>query len=205
MRGRAYLQQRRATGFGVRHQSGCSRAAVARSFELLCVFMSAMAEPIWDVFLAHAGPDKATAEKLYTMLVNAGKRVFLDCKVLQVGDDWHQLIPAHQDASIATVSCCRRPRNTPWYERAEVVRAVSLAREHGHTVMPVKLIPGAMSYGLEALHALEAFDDLGLSNAAEQIVAALDTPTGYLGPWPGRCSARAFPVSAVGSLDVTRC
>jgi tetratricopeptide (TPR) repeat protein len=138
--------------------------------------MSAEAEPIWDVFLAHAGPDKATAEKLYELLVAAGKRVFLDSEALHVGDDWHLLIPDHQDASIATVVLLSASTRNAWYERAEVVRAVSLAREHGHRVMPVKLLAGAMSYGLEGLHALEAFDDSGLSLAAEQIIAALNRP-----------------------------
>ena len=41
----------------------------------------------WDFFLAHAGPDLASAERLYALL-SAESRVFLDSYCLRLGDDW---------------------------------------------------------------------------------------------------------------------
>ena len=52
----------------------------------------------WDVFIAHAGGDTATAERLYDLLV-AGCRPFLDTRCLLLGDDWDTQLaeasPAH--------------------------------------------------------------------------------------------------------------
>ena len=47
-----------------------------------------------DFFLAHAGPDTATAERLYGLLADETS-FFLDSRSLVLGDDWDRHLPRH--------------------------------------------------------------------------------------------------------------
>lgn len=143
-----------------------------------------VADVRWDVFLAHASPDAAVVEQLYEMLTAGGRRVFLDRRVLRPGDDWHRQIPAEQEASQITAVLISGRTGAAWYENAEIVRAIALARERGHRVVPVRLEAAAPTpYGLEALHAITAFDAAGVVTAAAALSELIDHPE-RLAPLP---------------------
>ena len=52
----------------------------------------------WDIFLAHAGADEASAEALYDLLSESAK-VFLDTRSLELGDEWDRALPRAQSRS----------------------------------------------------------------------------------------------------------
>lgn len=47
----------------------------------------------WDIFIAHASSEKASAEQLHQLLQAGGHRVFLDARSLKAGDFWDLEIP----------------------------------------------------------------------------------------------------------------
>jgi hypothetical protein len=59
-------------------------------------------DPIWDLFLAHAGPDDPIAKQLFDLL-HSKLRVFLDSEYLKPGDKWDASISGAQRASLVTV------------------------------------------------------------------------------------------------------
>ena len=94
----------------------------------------------WDVFIAHAGPDKATAEQLYDLL-GQDCRVFLDSRCLELGDDWDDKLAAAQGESFLTAVLISANTAKAYYQREEIAAAISLAREEEgkHRVVPVCL------------------------------------------------------------------
>ena len=106
----------------------------------------------WDVFIAYASPDRAVAEALYTRLADGGLRVFLDEKVLDLGDDWIDRVPAELEASQVSVVLLSKQSKQAHYLKAELARFQGRnSRElAGRRVVPLLLEEGDDTlYGLE--------------------------------------------------------
>jgi hypothetical protein len=131
----------------------------------------------WDVFVAHAGPDKTTARRFTVLLEQRGKRVCLDKQALQPGDNWFTKLPEFLAASTMTAALYSDHTATAHYEQDELIQAIDQMRSGEHRVVPIKLTPTAPTpYGLRPLQGIEAFDDLALIAAADVIVKLLDNP-----------------------------
>jgi len=134
----------------------------------------------WDVFIAHAGPDKATAEQLYDLL-GQDCRVFLDSRCLELGDDWDDKLAAAQGASFLTAVLISANTAKAYYQREEIAAAISLAREEEgkHRVVPVclnqqdPLSNKKIPYGLRLKHGLEVSETLSLAQCAQRLLETL--------------------------------
>lgn len=78
----------------------------------------------YDFFLAHAGPDAATAERLYDLLARK-TRVFLDSKSIDLGEDWDRLLAEAQRRSRATVVLVSAHTDAASYQREEIATAIA--------------------------------------------------------------------------------
>ena len=134
----------------------------------------------WDVFIAHAGPDKATAEQLYDLL-GQDCRVFLDSRCLELGDDWDDKLAAAQGESFLTAVLISANTAKAYYQREEIAAAISLAREEEgkHRVVPVclnqqdPLSNKKIPYGLRLKHGLEVSETLSLAQCAQRLLETL--------------------------------
>jgi hypothetical protein len=64
-----------------------------------------------------------------------------------------------------------------WFLRSEVLLAIRLVREGGHRLVPVRIENDApLPHGLESLHVLEAYDDVGLVHLRDAIVDLVRHP-----------------------------
>jgi hypothetical protein len=120
---------------------------------------------VWDVFLAHAGPDGAAADQLYEILVEEGLLVFLDSRCMRLGQRWDDVIPAAlTHARWVVVLVSERTRDA-YYAREEIALAIALSQrpDSSPRVIPVYLdgrpeVPADGLYGLQRLHGLAAKD-----------------------------------------------
>ncbi|MGZ8842146.1 MAG: toll/interleukin-1 receptor domain-containing protein [Pyrinomonadaceae bacterium] len=133
----------------------------------------------WDLFIAHAGPDKRTAEKLYDCLEQKS-RVFLDSRTLNLGDDWDIELRRAQQKSLVTVVLISSKTQAAYYQREEIAAAIALARANAekHRVVPVFLDKKAQSndsvpYGLRLKHGVTVSDELSLQVVAERLLDLL--------------------------------
>jgi TIR domain-containing protein len=133
----------------------------------------------WDIFIAHAGEDKAMAEDLCDRLEQGGYRVFLDARRLQPGDFWDVELPRALGTSRVVVVLVSLHYAAAHYLRDEVADAINRARQQGTPrVVPVYLdglpSPGTSApYGLAVIHAIDVRAVGGLSGVASQIGALL--------------------------------
>jgi hypothetical protein len=133
----------------------------------------------WDLFLAHASPDKPTADRLYEELRAAAPElsVFLDARSLELGEAWDVQIPkALRSARVITVLVSDRIE-AAWYARSEIAEAIALTRDPQADQRLVPLFldgrPGLDSpipYGLRQLHGL-VLPEVRLDGAARQLAA----------------------------------
>src|SRR5271154_3944454 len=110
----------------------------------------------YDFFIAYAGPDRETAEQLSDLLQERSVP-FLDCRVLQFGDDWDRELALAQRRSKITVVLVSSRTSDAFYEREEIAAAIALARRdpEGHRVVPVYLDTSAeVPYGLRLKHSM---------------------------------------------------
>jgi hypothetical protein len=139
----------------------------------------------YDVFIAHAGPDKATAERLYDELVAARSdlRLFLDTRSLLLGDAWDQVIPQALLQSQVIVVMVSERIDSAWYAREEIAMSIELARRNSgrQRVVPLfldgrpSLAAGGspIPYGLRIVHGL-SMPDTTLPEAAAQLVRLVE-------------------------------
>jgi hypothetical protein len=157
----------------------------------------------WDVFLAHASPDKPRVRPLLSALRDLGLRVFFDEDDVSPGQEWDLAIPRAQRASRLTAACLSRSYEAAFYLRAEVHDGIRLHRANGHMVVPVYLDgppgPHDVLYGLSLLQAVD-LHTLGPDETARQIAATL----GASAPAP---AAPALPPEPVppGTLHAALC
>ncbi|MFH1467215.1 MAG: SUMF1/EgtB/PvdO family nonheme iron enzyme [Pseudomonadota bacterium] len=112
----------------------------------------------WDLFIAFAGPDRARAEDLFGALKARcpSLRVFWEGLIVP-GKPFDTSLSAALDASRVLVALISGHTEAAWYQRAEIARAIALARTQpeGHRIVPVQL-EEAQAYGCEHLHPLRA-------------------------------------------------
>lgn len=132
----------------------------------------------WDLFIAHAGADAATAQAL-AGLIGAQARVFLDVARLRLGDDWGRELALAQQDSLVTVVLVSRGTDAAFYQREEIAAAVQMAREdpQAHRVVPIYLDAESAArppYGLSLRHGLRLDGEGELGGVAAQLVALVD-------------------------------
>jgi hypothetical protein len=139
----------------------------------------------WDFFIAHAGADKRTAERLYDHL-SPKSRAFLDCRSLSPGDNWDTELRKAQQGSLVTVVLVSSKTEAAYYEREEIAAAIALAREDAekHRVVPVFLDAQAQNnrsvpYGLRLKHGLIVSRKLSLKAVSEQLLSLLSRPPNH--------------------------
>jgi hypothetical protein len=143
---------------------------------------AASAKPAgWDIFIAHAGSDKTSAEQLYERLEACGLRVFLDARTLQPGDFWDLEIPRALATSRIVVVMIASNYESAHYLRAEVAQTINRARQTGSPrVVPV-YIDGPLGsgveppYGLGVVQSIDARAAGGFGAVAAQLEALLIT------------------------------
>ena len=141
----------------------------------------------WDFFIAHAGPDKRTAEKLYYYL-KPESSVFLDSRDLNLGDNWHKALPRAQQSSLVTVVLISSKTEEAYYEQEEIAAAIDLSRKNAekHRVVPVFLDRKASNdnvpYGLRLLHGVTVSRQLSLKRVAEKLLELLSSLVVSSGP-----------------------
>ena len=128
----------------------------------------------YDFFLAHAGPDAATAERLYDLLARK-TRVFLDSKSIDLGEDWDRVLAEAQRRSRATVVLVSAHTDAASYQREEIATAIALGRrdEARHTVVPVYLPPATPDvppYGLRRKQGMVVSDQLPIQKVAARLL-----------------------------------
>lgn len=116
----------------------------------------------YDLFLAHASPDKATAEQLYDALGALGVRAFLDARSIDPGERWDRVIPRAQRESLATIVLVTSRYDEAYYLGDEIASAIARAREapDAHRVIPALLdgMPSdafGLPYGLRVVNGLD--------------------------------------------------
>jgi hypothetical protein len=159
----------------------------------------------WDIFLAHAGADKASAEALYDLLTESAK-VFLDTRSLELGDDWDQALPNAQSRSLLTVVLVSTRTDQAYYQREEIATAIQMAREDPttHRVIPVFLddpstAKGQMPYGLRVKHGLYLSEAGNLENIAFRLLSALSKLRDQIAIYDGRSRNVAFDFKGHGN------
>lgn len=130
-------------------------------------------EPTYDLFLAHAGPDKPAARRLYELL-SPRYRVFLDEKSLLPGDRWDEVIPAALKASRVTVLLTSEQAQRGYYDKEELAMAIAESRRADHRVVPVCLDDHPPPYGIQRLNCLYAKTPEELDAAAERLAELVD-------------------------------
>jgi len=135
----------------------------------------------WDIFIAHAGADRSSAEQLYDRLEAGAHRVFLDARTLKPGDFWDREIPRALATSKIVVVMLASGYESAHYLRAEIAQTINYARERGSPrVVPVyidgPLPPGVdPPYGLGVVQAIDARAVGGFGAVAAQLEALLGT------------------------------
>ncbi len=136
----------------------------------------------WDFFIAHAGADKELAENLYA-LIGSRARVFLDSRVLQLGDNWDSELAQAQNHSWITVVLVSNHTDAAYYQRDEIANAIAMARKDKdkHRIIPVYLdgkTPNTdIPYGLRLTQgiSMESTDNLStIAAALLRLLARLD-------------------------------
>jgi serine/threonine protein kinase len=128
----------------------------------------------WDLFLAHAGCDRAVAEQIFAML-ESQVRVFLDSKRLRFGDDWDLALAQAQRESLVTVVLVSSSADMAFYQREEIAAAIALARQDplSHRVVPVYLDETSAArppYGLALKHGLRLGPTLSPERVAQSLI-----------------------------------
>lgn len=135
---------------------------------------------LWDVFIAHAGPDIPVAEQLYEHL-KAKVRVFLDSRCLRLGDDWDRELADAQKASLVTVVLVSANTGSAYYQREEIATAIGMVRKDkdAHRVVPIYVgeagVEASVPYGLRLKHGLTLSDQVTVADAADALVELLRT------------------------------
>jgi predicted ATPase len=172
---------------------------------------SRQGETRYDFFLAHAGPDEAVAGELYDLL-SPHARPYLASRCMELGADWGRELSEVQRRSRVTVVLISPNTPRAFYQRAEIARAIDLAREDpaSHGVIPIFLEGFSgdprqeVPFGIDLKHGIRLSESTDLASAAEQLLRWLrgKAVPGAAGADPSRDGAApraqgALPVSPV--------
>jgi tetratricopeptide (TPR) repeat protein len=156
-------------------------------------------------FMAYAAPDADVAERLYGLLA-VESTVFLDRRSLRLGDDWDRELAAAQRRAEITVVLVSDHTEEGFYQREEIARAIDMARQGSHRVVPLWL-PGtdrhAVPYGLRIKHGLAVGDTGDLTEVARKLLEGLDSePAAPRRAAATPSAAEAISISPpIGQLD----
>ena len=127
----------------------------------------------WDVFLAHASPDKPYCRELTDALEGVGLRVFLDERSLDAASEWDKDIPEAQARSRITLIYVSSQTPKAWFQRAEIVRAISQRRfgSRRHQIVPIWGDGHRKPYGTEMLVGIEPGP--GVAHVVDQVQRVL--------------------------------
>ncbi len=134
----------------------------------------------WDLFIAHAGPDKAAARELFEALEALDVRAFLDAACIPDGVSWDApIIDALYHSAVVAVLISSATEDA-FYQREEIHGAIDCARADGEwtRVIPVYLSEfparGERSpYGLKLKQGF-AVDSGGMPTAAERLLLTVN-------------------------------
>jgi hypothetical protein len=141
----------------------------------------------WDVFIIHAGADRAAARLLWVALVDAGILAYLDRASLRPGADWPRRAAAAMARTRVFLVLVSGNWDTGWYNGEEVARAISLCRDgQGRALLPLILDathwrPDQLPYGMAHLQPIV----VGGQDAKTQSSAVVHAVRGALGPRQG--------------------
>lgn len=126
----------------------------------------------WDFFIAHAKVDTPIAEQLYDLLAGSAK-VFLDSRLLELGDNWDLALATAQRQSRITVVLVTQNTDHAYYQRVEVAHAINMSRDlsDAHRVIPL-YIDEASTKGISAEYGLNLKQGLFLSSTVTLETAA---------------------------------
>ncbi|GAB2962748.1 TIR domain-containing protein [Saccharothrix stipae] len=158
----------------------------------------------WDFFLAHAGADSPTAERLRSLL-EPHATVF-DDSMLRAGEEWDLVLDRHLRASMITVVLVSRRTENALYLREEIARAIGLARADARRrVVPLVLEDvDALPYGLELRTPVRLADGLDLAGAAGKLLESLHHSRLPRSEGPHVVAAQLGPLLARLDLDALR-
>lgn len=163
----------------------------------------------YDFFIAHAGADRAVAERLYDLLREAGRAAFVDSRCLDLGDDWDAALADAQRISDVSVVLVSEMTGRAYYQREEIAAAIDLARRdpYSHRVVPVYLdgAPGpatSVPYGLQLKHGIALYGAATIEAVATRLceMHARRFGRGRAAP-AGRQAGRANPDPATTVAD----
>ena len=138
------------------------------------------ADYAWDVFLAHASPDKPWCAELADALERAGLRVFLDSRGLDVASDWDAELSLAQQQSRITLVYVTSNTDEAWFQRAEIARAIAQKRfgDRQHEVLPIWGAEHHRPYGTEILVGIDPGP--GLNHVVRQTLTVLEKRFGVV-------------------------
>jgi hypothetical protein len=134
----------------------------------------------YDAFIAYAGPDAEYARKLYTLLTVIGNRVFLAPDLVNPGELWQAKIKQAQKGSLLTVVLISNHSDSSYFQKVEILRAIELARDEHHRVVPVYLTDiqvggDALPDELRQIQGVLLKEGPSLLYVAQQIEASIET------------------------------
>jgi len=131
-----------------------------------------MTDKKWDFFIAHPGPDAPIAEQLYDLLAGSAK-VFLDSRLLELGDNWDLTLARAQQQSRITVVLVTKNTDDAYYQRVEVAQAINMSRNpaDSHRIIPL-IVDEASTKGTTAEYGLNLKQGLSLSSTVTLETAA---------------------------------
>ncbi len=133
----------------------------------------------WDIFIAHASPDKNIAEALYDT-IGRQLQVFLDTKCLRLGDEWDSELARAQRDALVTIVIVSPHANDGYYAREEIACAVQMARDNprAHRVVPIFLTADLFRnppYGLALKHGLLLDDTVSIQSVSDALAKLVQT------------------------------
>lgn len=155
----------------------------------------------WDFFLAHAGADSPTAERLRTLL--EPRATVFDDSMLRAGEEWDVVLDRHLRASLITVVLVSRRTENAVYLREEIARAINSARaDRRRRVVPLVVEPvDVLPYGLELRTPVRLGDGLDLAGAAEKLLESLHDARRPRAEGPHEIAAQLGPLLLRLDLD----
>ena len=132
----------------------------------------------YDIFLAHAGADAASAAKSYTVCSARTGAFSSTSGTSTLGIDWDVELSAAQRQALVTVVLVSSNTGRAYYQREEIAAAIQMAREDKtkHRVVPVFLDEAgrnAVPYGLVLKHGVTVSPEHSLKDVAEDLTRLL--------------------------------
>lgn len=127
----------------------------------------------YRIFIAYQSDNRWIAEHLHSALAR-NTLTFLDVRCLRPGDRWVQQIRSAQDSAEITILLVGESGATSWFQQAEYLRAIELARANRQRLVPVYICgsPEPAPYGLEGVQGIVTTWASGIRHDEVRKVAA---------------------------------